>query len=455
MYCAKVKTRIHKVIRLLRSEQADALLVWNSEGSGQPATRWLSGFLGTASVALILLPPPRLRHPSLERRGGRHHLSCFLITDGRYTAQAKKEAKGFTVLISSAKKPTLKILAEIIAENKVGRILFDGSVTAYGVVEEVKQILEKTTPVAESPLTKGALRRDVGGGLSQPPKAAPFGKGKTTPGLADSATPFSKGDTPLSSIELISRKHILQELRVVKEKEEIQLLKESAEIACRAFARLIPELHVGMSEKEIAKRLEDLMTEEGAEGIAFPTIVASGKNGALPHARPTDKKIKSGELVTIDFGARYKGYVSDMTRTLAVGKISSRLRKMYEAVRVAQELGCQKAKAGMTGAEIDAVCREYLTKKGYGKYFTHSTGHGIGMEVHELPHVSPNPTPSNSPLERGRGRENALPAGAVITCEPGVYIPNVGGVRIEDALVLTKRGNVNLTEGVTKELIVV
>jgi Xaa-Pro aminopeptidase len=196
-----------------------------------------------------------------------------------------------------------------------------------------------------------------------------------------------------------------------------------------------------MTEKEIAGRLEDLMTEEGAEGISFPTIVASGKNGAFPHAKASNKKLKKGELVTIDFGARYKGYVSDMTRTVAVGKISPRLKQMYEAVREAQELGCQKAKAVVTGAEIDAVCRNYLTKKGLGRYFTHSTGHGIGMEVHEIPRISPSGA-------------KKLPIGAVITCEPGVYIPNVGGVRIEDALVLTKNGNVNLSESLSKELLI-
>ncbi|MDO8620620.1 MAG: aminopeptidase P family protein [bacterium] len=438
-------SRLEKVEKALRREKADALLVWNSEGSGQPVTRWLTGFTGSSSVLLII--KEKILRPTTAtsfRKGG---IRSYLITDGRYTAQSKEETKGCTVFISSAKKPTLKILAEIIAENKVSKILFDGSVTSHSVVEEVEQILENTTPVAGSPLTKGALRCDVGGGLSQPPKAAPF----------------SKGDTPLSSIELISRKHILQALRVVKEKEEIQLLKKAAEIACRAFTRLLPEIHEGMTEKEIAKRLEDLMIDEGAEGIAFPTIVASGKNGAFPHAKASDKKIKSGELVTIDFGARYKGYVSDMTRTFAVGKISPRLKEIYEAVREAQELGCQKAKAGMTGAEIDATCRNYLKKKGFGTYFTHSTGHGIGIEVHELPHVSPTPSPhpfpsearGTSPLKRGRGREDALPAGSVITCEPGVYIPNVGGVRIEDALVLTKNGNVNLTSAVPKELIVV
>ncbi len=412
-----MQTRIKKVVQLLKSERADALLVWNQEGSGQPVTSWLLGFTGTASVVLITrnTPSPRRLGTSPLKRGrggGRHHLSCYLITDGRYTSQAKKEARGFQISITAGQMSALKIFEKLIRKNEVRKIIFDGSVTAHSVVEEVRQTTN--TPPQSSPLKRGGSRKEI---------------------------------------ELISRKHILQELRVVKEKDEIQLLKKVATSACKAFARLLPELHAGMTEKGIAKRLEDLMFEEGAEGIAFPTIVASGKNGAFPHARPSDKKIKSGELVTIDFGARYKGYVSDMTRTIAIGKISPRLKEMYEAVREAQELGCTKAKAGMTGADIDAVCRDYLTKKGLGNYFTHSTGHGIGMEVHELPHISPTP-PQSSPLKRGGGKKQTLSAGAVITCEPGVYIPNVGGVRIEDALVLTKNGNINLSESLSRELLI-
>ena len=157
----------------------------------------------------------------------------------------------------------------------------------------------------------------------------------------------------------------------------------------------------------------------------------------------THGKIKRGELLTIDFGVRYKGYVSDMTRTVAVGEISPQLFRMYEAVRAAQERGCRKIKAGMTGKELDTVCRNSLVRRGYGKYFTHGTGHGIGMEVHELPVAAPG--------NFGRG---VLPAGSVITCEPGVYIKGVGGVRIEDTLVLTKKGNANLAARVAKKLLI-
>src|SRR3989344_5085454 len=333
----RMRTRVKKVLLVLKAEKANALLVWNSEGSGQLATEWLSGFTGTWSILLIT------------------RTKRFLITDGRYTAQSKKEAKGYKIFITSQTNSSSRILRRFVKWHKVKHILFDGTVTPYSAVED--------------------LRKE------------------------------------LSPVVFSSRKHILQELRIVKEKEEL--------------------------------KLESLCLEEGADNLAFPIIVSSGKNGAFPHAEPTEKKIREGELITIDFGVRYKGYVSDMTRTVAVGKIAPRLFKMYEAGRIAQELGCKKAKAGITGQELDAMCRSYLARRGFGRYFTHSTGHGIGTEVHELPVAS-----------HYNGSKGKLQAGAVITCEPGIYIPSVGGVRIEDALILTKKGNVNLTEKVTKKLIV-
>ncbi len=161
-----------------------------------------------------------------------------------------------------------------------------------------------------------------------------------------------------------------------------------------------------------------------------------------PHARPSDKKLRKGELVVIDWGVKYKGFVSDATRTVAVGKISPRLQKIYEAVRKAQEAGCKKARAGVPARALDSTCRKILRKHSLEKYFTHATGHGIGMEIHELPVISAK-------------NEHQLEVGEVITCEPGVYIKGLGGVRIEDSLVITKNGNINLTGGISKKLFIV
>lgn len=363
-----MRTRMKCVLKILERERADALLVWNSERSGQPATAWLSGFMGSWSI--LLLTP----------------LKRFLVTDGRYATQSNTQVKGYEIFITSHTNSSLSIVRECAKRWNIKKILFDGTVTPYSVVEDARRELPETI--------------------------------------------FS------------SRARVLQELRVVKESGELKLLATAASIACHSFAKLLPLIQVGITERELARRLETLCLEEGASEPAFTTIVASGENGALPHARATEKRIQKGELITIDFGIRYKGYASDMTRTVAMGKVSPRLRNIYEAVRIAQELGCRKARAGMTGQELDAVCRASLIKKRYGKYFTHGTGHGIGIEVHELPLAS-----------QGEAGKSALPAGSVITCEPGIYIPGVGGVRIEDALVLTKQGNVNLTASVSKKLL--
>lgn len=377
-------------------EKADALLIWNQEGSGQPTTEWLTGFTPTPNRRGLVWGFTGTWSILLLSRKGQ-----LLITDGRYATQAKREAKGWDISITSGQMSAMKILERLLLHNHLRKILFDGTVTPYSVVEELKSSVTE-----------------------------------------DRDTSFRQGGIKKPTLQLISKKQVLQELRLVKEQGEIQILAEAAKRAGRAFKRLIPYLHVGMTERNIAQRLEALCREEGAEGFVFPTSVASGTNGALPHAKSTDKKIRRGELITIDFGIRYKGYSSDMTRMVAVGPIFGRIRKMFEAVKQAQELACQKAKGGMTGKAIDALCRGYLTQRGLGTYFTHSTGHGLGMEVHELPIIS-------------SYRDVVIPAGAVITCEPGVYVPGIGGVRIEDTLVLTEKGNINLSSDVTKDLVIV
>jgi Xaa-Pro aminopeptidase len=171
------------------------------------------------------------------------------------------------------------------------------------------------------------------------------------------------------------------------------------------------------------------MRKLGAEGISFDTIAASGQNGATPHAKPTDRKLKNGEFITLDFGCKYQGYCSDITRTIAIGKVEGRLKEIYQLVERAQQAGISstKLKDVKTVGEVDKITRQVIEDAGYGQNSTHSTGHGIGLEVHELPHVS-------------RGQATKLKTGMVFTVEPGIYIPGLGGVRIEDCVVIDWSG---------------
>ena len=240
--------------------------------------------------------------------------------------------------------------------------------------------------------------------------------------------------------ELLPAAEMLAELRKVKDEEEMAAMIAAQRIAERAFDDILKELRPGVTEKEIAARLQYLMLHYGASDMSFDPIVVSGVNGSLPHGVPSEKAIESGELVTMDFGCVYGGYCSDMTRTVAVGETSAEQRRVYETVLAAQKAAISAAKAGMTGAEVDGVARKVIEEAGYGDYFTHSFGHGVGVEIHE----SPNASPAN---------DKPLPAGAVISAEPGIYIPGKLGVRIEDVIRLTEDGCENLTKA-PKELIV-
>jgi Xaa-Pro aminopeptidase len=243
------------------------------------------------------------------------------------------------------------------------------------------------------------------------------------------------------SIRIISAPGLLQGLRQIKSGPEIQKLQKAADIACKAFDQLVKEIQVGKTEKWVAARLEYLMKDMGADKYSFDTIVASGTNGAFPHYSPSTKELVSGELITIDWGCFLDGYASDMTRTVALGQISDRLRDIYETVKGSQQAGLDKASARVTGSGLDMVCRNYIDSKGYGQYFVHGTGHGLGMDVHEQPNVNSN-------------NDELLPVNSVVSIEPGIYIEGVGGVRIEDCVVIKEDGCINLNDGVTKELMV-
>ncbi|MGE7759296.1 M24 family metallopeptidase [Peribacillus sp. NPDC097895] len=233
---------------------------------------------------------------------------------------------------------------------------------------------------------------------------------------------------------------IIENLRLIKTSSEIKILKEAAAIADAAFTHILDFIRPGVTELDVSNELEFFMRKQGATSSSFDIIVASGIRSALPHGVATAKIIEKGDFVTLDYGAYFNGYVSDITRTLAVGKPSEELINIYDIVLEAQLRGMAGIKPGMTGREADALTRNLIEEKGFGQYFGHSTGHGIGLEVHEGPALS-------------LRSDIILEPGMAVTVEPGIYLPGVGGVRIEDDTIVTIEGNESLTHS-TKELII-
>ena len=230
----------------------------------------------------------------------------------------------------------------------------------------------------------------------------------------------------------------LDQLRSVKSREEIVKIAFSAELASSAFEELLPLVKPGVSEKELAFKLEMLMKGKGADEKAFDFIVASGLRGALPHGRPTERILYSGEMVTIDFGVCCSGYHSDETVTLSVGKPESRLLEAYEVTKKAHDLSVSAVRPGIDCRQLDAIARGYIESCGFGEFFGHGLGHGVGLEIHEKPTIS---SRSNQIVEEGM----------IFTIEPGIYIPGLGGVRIEDLVEVTSDGCRVLSK-VSKEL---
>ncbi|MGN1003933.1 MAG: M24 family metallopeptidase [Oscillospiraceae bacterium] len=242
------------------------------------------------------------------------------------------------------------------------------------------------------------------------------------------------------SAELKPASKLLECLRASKDQEEIEAMIAAQRIAERALEETLAFLKPGVTEKEIAAYLEYKMLSFGAEKKSFDTIIASGPNSSRPHAVPGDRKIQNGDFVTIDFGCMVNGYCSDTTRTVAVGEPTEEMRKVYDIVLQAQLAGIAAARAGLSGKEIDAAARKVIEDAGYGEYFGHSFGHSLGIEIHENPNLSPsNPEP--------------MPVGAVVSAEPGIYLPGKFGVRIEDVMILTDEGAEDITK-YPKELII-
>ena len=242
------------------------------------------------------------------------------------------------------------------------------------------------------------------------------------------------------SCDLVPATQLLWDLRMVKDDEEIEAMAAAQRIAERALTDILEEIRPGVTEKEIAARLQYLMLHYGASDMSFDPIVVSGPNGSLPHGVPSERIIQRGEFVTMDFGCVYQGYCSDMTRTVAVGFATEEMQAVYNTVLSAQKAGIAAAKAGVTGREVDGAARAVIDAAGYGDYFGHSFGHGVGVEIHEAPNASPL-------------NDKPLPAGAVISAEPGIYLPGKLGVRIEDVILLTEDGCLDITKA-PKELLI-
>ncbi len=248
----------------------------------------------------------------------------------------------------------------------------------------------------------------------------------------------------LSNFELAPCRSLdiaIDNMRRIKTSQEIDSITAAQRIAEKAFNHLLGFIREGVTDIEIAAELEYVMRRGGAEAISFNTIAVSGANSSVPHGVPTPKKVAAGDFITMDFGAVVNGCHSDMTRTVAVGYVTERMRKVYNTVLAAQEAALNGIAAGVPCKEIDALARSVIESTGFGQYFTHSTGHGVGYEIHEAPTLSAR-------------SEQILTAGDVVTVEPGIYLPSEFGVRIEDMALVTQKGCKNLTKS-PKELIIV
>ncbi|WP_010650841.1 M24 family metallopeptidase [Oceanobacillus massiliensis] len=302
------------------------------------------------------------------------------ITDFRYIEQANEQAEGFDII--EHKQPIEEEIAKQLNELQIKRLGFEKDYVTFSQYENYKNSFQA---------------------------------------------------------ELIPVSGIVEEIRLIKTNKELEIMKKAARIADDAFEHIQSFIKPGVKEIDISNELEFFMRRQGAASSSFDTIVASGLRSALPHGVASNKEIQNGELVTLDYGALYQGYCSDITRTIAVGDISSELREIYDIVLEANLRGVKGIKPGMTGVEADALTRDYIKEKGYGENFGHSTGHGLGLEVHEGPGLSYR---SSRILEKGM----------VVTVEPGIYVNGLGGCRIEDDIVITETGNERLTFA-PKELI--
>lgn len=309
---------------------------------------------------------------------------CRYFTDSRYIESAQNGIQGFEVIEVNRANPYTKLLNEAIAEFGVTKLGFEEE---YLSVAEFNSYSEK---------------------------------------LNAQLLPYSKQ---------------INSFRVVKEDWEFALMRKAQEITDQAFAEVLTRIKTGMTEKQLQAELIYCLFKNGGDGLAFDPIVVSGPNTSLPHGVAGDRVIQEGDFITLDFGAMYKGYCADMTRTVAVGYATEEMKKVYETVLAAQKAGIATTRAGVTGKEIDGAARKVIADAGYGEFFGHGYGHGLGLEVHEMPSCSV-------------GGEIPMPVHTICSAEPGIYLPGKFGVRIEDVVIFTEDGCEDITNS-PKNLIIV
>ena len=308
-----------------------------------------------------------------------------IITDFRYTEQAERQAPGFRVEMTEKGRNHNRILAELAKEKGITELRAE---TNYLSVDDFEAL-------------RSALGKEI------------------------SCVPLNRAP---------------QKIREVKTPAEVVAIRKACAITSEAFDAILPKIRPGMTEKELQIELDFTMLRLGADEFAFDTIIASGENGSLCHAIPGARTLKAGDMITMDFGAKVGGYCSDMTRTVALGKPSEEMRRVYDTVLRAQTMCEDALMAGKTGVEVDKLARDYIDARGYAGRFGHGLGHSVGIDIHEEPRLSQTCT-------------DVLKAGVVITVEPGVYLPGVGGVRIENTCLVKENGCEPLTTA-DKQLII-
>ena len=345
----------------------------------------LSSFLDRGTMAIVSSEENRFYLGRFKSSAGVFAATsdkAYFLIDSRYFEAAKKSIKGAAVLLLTDFEKQIKAIA---SENSIEAVIYETHSTSVSDRERLYKVF-----------------------------------------------PDSLCDTDLLS-------HKLSEMRSLKSESERALIKEAQNVCDEAFCYILGYIKEGISERDVALELEWYLRKRGF-GVSFDFIVASGENSSVPHAEVSDRILKKGDFITMDFGAEYKGYRSDMTRTVALGYASDEMKRVYDVVLKANVEAIKKIKEGLTCAQIDKIARDIIKNHGYGDFFGHGLGHGVGVEIHEAPSLSP----------KGQG---ILQNGMCVTVEPGIYIPNKFGVRIEDMGFITEKGFENITKS-PKELII-